>query len=229
MKKINWDKYKIRCSSLPTLMTASRSKSDPLSETAKSYLREIWIKEVFGREKYDKANKYTDKGISCESDALDLIKTVYGQTYFKNKKSLENDFIIGTPDVIRDVSVTDIKCSWDLWTFASVDHDKAEKDYYYQLAGYMWLSSRTFGYLIYCLVNTPIEIIQNELYKLSFRYPEIGTSDEADEKFTKNFVFDDIKPINKIKRFDFVIGDENIEAIKDKVIQCREYLKKIKL
>ncbi len=116
MKKLKFKNYQFRCSSLPTLMTNSRAKDEVLSETAKDYLRELWIREIYGREKYDAKNKFTDKGIQCESDSFDLVKEVSGKTYFKNQKQLENEFIKGTPDLVKPL--IDIKTSWDIWTFS---------------------------------------------------------------------------------------------------------------
>lgn len=229
MNKINWDTYKIRCSALPTLMTVSRSKTDPLSETAKAYLREIWIKEVFNREKYDKSNKYTDKGISCESDSLDLYKQVTDKTLFKNKKNFENDFIKGTPDLVLNNCVIDIKTPWDLWTFMAVNEDVARKDYLFQLVGYAWLVGVVCGQITYCLVNTPQEIVSTEMYKLSFRFDEIGTSDKADEKYLKNYKFDDIEPKLRFKSYGFLSLLDYAPQVEEKVLQCREYLKGLSL
>ena len=101
--------YKFRCSSLPLLMTKPRNKGDILSQTAMTYLNELWIQEVYGRRKYDTANKYTAKGIQCESDSLDLVSQLYQKTYFKNTKQYENDWIKGTPDVVASDLLIDIK------------------------------------------------------------------------------------------------------------------------
>lgn len=224
MNKIDWSVYKFRSSSLPSLMVKPRAASEVLSETAKSYLREIYIQEIFSREKYNTASKYTDKGIACESDSLDLVQKVTKETYFKNKKELSNDFIKGTPDVILKDMIKDIKTSWDIWTFSAVDEDSAKKTYYHQLLGYMWLTGTKQADLIYCLVNTPPEIIADELYKLSFRYPEIGTSDEADAKYKKNYLFDEIDPALRMKSFKLEYSEVDIEILKMRITEARKYL-----
>lgn len=59
--------YKFHCSGLPQLMVSGRGKDEQLGETAKGYLRELWVYERFGRKKYDNVNKYTKKGIMVES------------------------------------------------------------------------------------------------------------------------------------------------------------------
>ena len=53
MNKVDFSNYKFRASGLVNLMTNSRTKSDPLGESTKTYLRDIFIKEVYGREKLD--------------------------------------------------------------------------------------------------------------------------------------------------------------------------------
>lgn len=227
MNKIDFKTYKFRASSLPYLMTASRSKTDPLSETTKAYLREVWIAEVFDRIKYDTKNKYMDKGIACESDSLDLVQQVTKETYFKNKKMLDNDWVKGTPDVTKPL--IDIKTSWDIWTFAKVDEDLAIKTYFYQLQGYMWLLGAKESQLMYCLVNTPEEIIADELYKASFRNPELSENEEATQKFRKNYIFDDIDPKLRMKKYSFVSSDEEIENLKEKIKACRDYLRGLSL
>lgn len=229
MNKVNFKTYKFRCSALPYLMTTSRSKTDPLSDTTKAYLREVWIAEVFGRIKYDLKNKFTDKGIACESDSLDLVQKVTKTTYFKNKKLLENEWIKGTPDVIKKDSIIDIKTSWDIWTYAKVDADLAQKTYFYQLLGYMWLTGTKNSELMYCLVNTPEEIISDELYKLAFRYPEINESTEAAEKYRFNYIFDDIDPKLRLKTFALPYIEDEVKLLKEKIVASREYLGKLKL
>ncbi len=229
MNTIDFTNYKFRSSSLPNLMVKSRSKSDPLSETTKAYLRELWIKEMFKREKYDTKNKFTDKGIACESDSLDLVQIVTKQTYFKNRKELSNDFITGTPDVILEDSIIDIKTSWDIWTYGSTTEDSARKTYYYQLLGYMWLTNTKKASLMYCLVNTPEDIMNDELYRLSFRYPEINESDEKANKYKRNYIFDDIDHTLRLKKYDFEFVEEDINELQNKIVLAREYMNGLSL
>lgn len=225
MQQVNWDTYKFRASSLPNLMTKARSKSEILSETAKACLREIWIKETFGREKIETRSKFTDKGVSCESDSLELVKQVLGVSYFKNNHELSNDWIKGTPDVVvKDRHVIDIKTSWDIWTFAAVDGEKAEKDYFYQLLGYMWLTGLPVAKLMYCLVDTPEEIIADELFRLSFKYKEIGQNEEQDKKYRANYIFNDIDPKLRVKEYSFSYVEAEMEAVKGILMEARKYL-----
>lgn len=223
MQKVNWDTYKFRCHMLPELMTNSRSKSDPLSETTKSKLSEIWIEEVYGRKNYDTKNKYTEKGIECESDSLTLIEQVTGNVYFKNKLELENDFIKGTPDV--KTPLIDVKTAWNIFTFKDVDEKKALKRYCYQLLGYMWLTESDKGSLAFTLINTPEHIMYDELRLKAYKYPEIDQSEEVMEQFKKNYIFDDIPAEQRLKIFEVARNDEDIAEIEKRVTLWREFLK----
>lgn len=234
MNKIDFSKYIFRCSSLPTLMVNGRSKTELLSETSKAALREIWIREMFGREKFDTTNKFTEKGIMCEPDSMDLVQKVTSQVYFKNNQRFTNEYIGGTPDIAINPNtdkavIKDIKTSWNIFTFANVDQDSAMKSYYYQLLGYMWLTGAKKSQLIYTLVNTPPEIMADELYKLSFKYPEINESEEKAERFKKNYIFDDIPAELRMKVFDIEYNQEDIILLTDRLIAARDYLATLSL
>jgi len=205
-------------------MTNARKKDEALSETAKTYLQEIYIKEVWGREKSDMVgNRYTQKGIMCETDSLELIEKVTGKKYFKNQKTLENEWIVGTPDVTGQ-DLVDIKTSFDLWTFSKTDEKQAIQDYYYQMLGYMNLLNKTTAVIAYCLVNTPEIIITDELYRLSFKLPE----DQIDQ-YRKNYIFDDIPEKMRIKMFDVSYNEEDYQKVKEKILFSREYLNTLSL
>lgn len=213
-----WATYRFHCSSLPRLMVHGKAKDEPLGETAKSYLRELWIEETFGRKKYDSVNKFTKKGIMIESDSLELISLVNGLTVFKNKKTLKNKFLEGTPDVTIPY-LLDVKSSWDIWTFFSTDYKKARADYFWQMVGYMMLTGESTAKLVYVLVTTPPEITENELYKLSFSFTE-----EIIDEMRKNYEFDDIAPVLRVKEFQFSMIDEYEQDVVNQCIAARKYL-----
>lgn len=205
-------------------MTKSRSKSDPLSETTKAKLREIWIEETYGRKNYGSANKYTQKGLEVEQDSLDIVTKVLGKGFLaKNKDFLENEYICGTPDVINPILI-DVKSSWDIWTFANVDEKKAIKDYYWQLQGYMWMTGISESKLCYALVNTPPMILEDEIYRLTFKIGE----EEAD-KARVNYQYDDIEFVDRVKIFDIKFDEIKTMEIIRMATEAREYLSKIKL
>ena len=100
---------KIRCSALGKIMTNSRSKSEVLSKTCKTYLQELAIEEMYGIKK-EFSSRYTDKGNLVERESIDLAQDVldYGFMY-KNEEHFNNDFLTGTPDVNTDNILLDVK------------------------------------------------------------------------------------------------------------------------
>ncbi len=221
MPKSKYADYKFHCSSLPKLMTNARKAGEVLSETAKTYLDELWIESEYGRKKYITSNAM-QKGTMVETDSLELLERVTGQKYFKNNEQISNDYVIGTPDVKKPL--IDIKSSWDLWTFHSVDEKDALDTYEWQVKGYAWILGVKTAELIYILVNTPENLIQNEIFRLAYSMPE----SEA-EKYRHNFVFDDIAEAFRIKRYTINIEDTDFEDLKLKVEAARVYMDNITL
>lgn len=220
---MGFENYLFRCSRLGDLMTEARAKKDLLSQTTISYLNEIFITETTGREK-DIMNKYMMKGLMAEEDSITLLANVTEKFYIKNKEKFSNAHVCGTPDIIENV-VIDIKTSWDLWTFGKAE---VTKDYYWQLQGYMWLTGRKKALLYYCLVDAPEQLISDELRKLSWKMFMIDPIDplyqEAEEKLKKNMIFDDIVPEHRVKCFEIDFNEKDIEKLKSRIEECREYL-----
>lgn len=221
---MDFSNYKFRCSGLVHLMTNGRKKDELFGDTTKTYLRDIYIKETFNRERPDIKGPACAKGTMVESDSLSLVQEVTGKAYFKNQDRFENDFIQGTPDVILDDKIIDIKSSWTIWTFASVDEALAKKNYFYQVLGYMWLTGKKTGDLVYCLVNTPDELTEHELFKLSY-----SITDEEIDKLRINYAFDDIPAEKRMKQFSFEYDQVLVDELQTRIIAAREYLNKLSL
>ena len=227
MQQVNFNDYKFHPSSVKKLMTNGRKKGEEFGETAKSFLKDIYIQEVFGRKK-DIQTKEMKKGTLCENEALELIEQVTKQKYFKNHKTLENEFLIGTPDVITPDMIIDIKNAWDIWTFGSVTQASVTADYYYQLLCYMQLTGLRKAQINYCLVDTPEELISGEMYKLSYQFPHLS-QEELEERFLNWFVNSDIEPEKRLKVYEFEFCEEDWLKVEQKIIKGREYLEGITL
>lgn len=144
----------IRCSSLDDLMTKPRSGSG-LSTTAKGVVEKMAIESHFDTPIFF-GNKYTQKGIECEDDSIELFNTVFFKNLKKNEVRLSNDFITGECDLIDDDAIIDIKTSWDIKSFAS--QMLSPTAYEWQLRGYMWLYDKPKACTVHCLVNTPMHL-----------------------------------------------------------------------
>lgn len=214
----------IRCSSLGSVMTNSRKKGE-LSKTAQSCIKQIVKEDILGVRRI-LSNKYLDKGIIMEDAAIDLVADKYWlKGLVKNEEHFQNDFIKGTPDIITEYSVRDIKCSWGVDTFPLFDTEIPTKDYYWQLMGYMALTGKKKAYLDYCLVDTPEHLIERELSSMSYRGGEM--SKEAEEEVRKNMTFGHIETNLRVKTFEIEWDEEAWESIKNRITDCRIYSLKL--
>jgi hypothetical protein len=164
----------IRCSALPKIMTASRSKSEVLSETAKSYIKQIAKEDFYGY--YSELdNKYINKGKQCEQDSINLLNLVNFTSYTKNEIRINTDILTGEADIVAENEIIDIKTSWSLDTFPALPDDINVKDYEMQLRGYMMLYNKQKASVVYCMVDTPEDLRgwENEqLHNVSHIAPE---------------------------------------------------------
>ena len=164
---------RFRASQLGKLMTDARTKSG-LSETTKSALLEVYIAAKYKRHK-EISNKYIEKGLAVENDAIDMWRRSRGEIVFKNEQTFINEYIKGTPDLLiidennKCLNVPDIKSSWSIHTFMDAVKNDICKDYYWQGQAYCWLTGAPKATFCYVLVNAPIEMINDEKYRLARR------------------------------------------------------------
>ena len=193
--------FKIRASASGKLMTSPRAKTETLSETTKTYVKEWLTESIYGVRKEIKS-KYLTKGIKLEDTAIDkAIEWLDLPFAIKNEKFFEDGFFCGTPDLIVDDVVYDIKCSWDCFTFPLFENEIPNKDYFYQLQVYMHLTDCKKAVLTYVLLNTPEELT----------YEEKHNYDSMDKKY-------------RIKTYAFDYDHTIIDALKEKVKNVREYI-----
>lgn len=196
--------FKIRASASGKIMTNARSKSELISETTKTYVKEWLIEKIYGIRKEIKS-KYLTKGLKLEDTAIDkAIEWLDLPFTLKNEKFFEDDFFCGTPDLIVDNVVYDIKCSWDAFTFPLFENEIPNKDYFYQLQVYMHLTGCKKAVLTYVLLNTPEELT----------YEDKHNYDNMDKKY-------------RIKTFEIDYSEEVIADLQQRVTNIREYLKTI--
>jgi len=223
--------FKIRCSAIGQIMTDPKTKKDKedgvLSQTAKTYL-ETWYKETMFCRKKEFTNKFLEKGIAVEDEAIELYSFISGNDFLvKNEKEYSNDYCTGTPDVVLPDLVVDVKSSWDLFTFPMFSKDIDNKMYWWQLQGYMWLTDRKYSELAYCLVNTPQDLILKEMNRLKWNSVGVLSEEEDNrlqELLEKNMTFSDIDKRNRVRIFKIQRDEEVLSQIQERVIQCREYI-----
>jgi hypothetical protein len=149
---------KFRASQIGKLMTPARKKSEILSKTAQSYIRHIAKQDFYGYVS-QVSKKAIRKGIKQEQKSIDLLNEFRFQKYEKNTVRLSNDFVTGEPDIITENSIIDIKTSWSLETFPATPDEIDSSLYEWQLITYMWLFKKSSAELIYCMIDTDDDLL----------------------------------------------------------------------
>ena len=218
----------VRCSSLGKLMTEPRSKSEVLSETAKSYIEDLFNELEFGYRK-EFSSRYTDKGLEMEDEAIQFASEQFDWEFVvKNTERFTNDYITGEPDINTDNLLADIKCSWSLDTYPMFEADLKNKDYYWQLQGYMWLTGKNEAELVYCLMNTPLQIVEDEVRRAHWKAGLIDEDIDLRHEVQLKHNYDNIPSKLRVKRYIVERDEKAIEKIIEKVEIAREYYKMLK-
>jgi hypothetical protein len=237
-------------------MTSPKLKSAKdaglLSETAKTYVEEIWLEKEHGyKEVY--FTPQIKKGILNERDSLNLVQSVLGGGYReKNEEKFENDYITGTPDSVPEEGhdgislqekdeysmicfppdsdfVEDVKSSFTVKTFRKAGVKPA---YYWQGQSYMWLKKRKYFRLIYCLTPTPEHIITELTKPYYFKFDcdeENPDYIEIVNQIRRNHDISHIPMEKRIKVFIEEFSTEGIESLIRKADMAREYYASLSL
>jgi hypothetical protein len=204
-------------------MTNPRTKGELLSQTAKTYIEEEVLRAKYGIIKTF-SSRYTDKGNLVEDEAIEMAANALELGFlYKNHEHFSNDFLTGTPDVNTGDVLLDVKSSWDATTFPFFATEIPTKDYYYQLQGYMELTGKTEALLVYCLVNTPADMIEDEIRRAHWNARLIDESQELRDEVLKRHSFDHIPDNRRVKFFKVEKDEQVIAEIKERVELCREY------
>jgi hypothetical protein len=213
------------------LFTEPQSKADKesgkLSKTAQAHLIKVYIKEYWNRERRI-TTKYMEKGTVGEGGGIAFLSAIDGRQYTKNLQTRSNGFIVGTTDIVEEDYLVDTKLSWDAETFLPKLAEPLDKDYFYQVQGYLWLWGLDRGKVSYCLVDCPEHIILGEQRKLLYSMDVVTEESpeylQAAQELAYNLTFQDIPPHERVIDL-WVERDETvIEQIPDKVRKARKFL-----
>lgn len=160
---------RIRCSCIGKLMTEPKTKSEgPLSEGARSYIRELAAQDIFGVD-FERDSKEMVKGIECEGESIALYNLVRGRKLAKNTERRADEYLTGESDLPDVDEVVDIKTAWSVATFPLSEEDLTptqRKLYEWQCRGYMRLWDKPRARIAYALVDTPERLIGYEPMQL---------------------------------------------------------------
>jgi len=194
--KPNFNEIRIHCSSLGKLLTEPKSKQDKeegnLSATAKTHLIEIYAQNLYNFRK-ELNNKYVTKGNEVEKEGIDALSIQVRYPMEKNEEVFINEFLVGTPDVITQNMVFDVKSSFDWITFLSNVPSELDPMYVAQVNGYLDLLGYDTGYIAYVLLDTPESIRNKEKFYLLSSMDVISEESpafvKAWEEKEKNMIF----------------------------------------
>jgi hypothetical protein len=204
-------------------MTSPRTKGELLSQTAKTYIEEQVLSAKYGVIKTF-SSRYTDKGNLVEDEAIEMASNALELGFlYKNHEHFENEFLTGTPDVNTNDILLDVKSSWDATTFPFFATEIPTKDYFFQLQGYLELTGKTEALLVYCLVNTPADMIEDEVRRAHWNARLMDESQELRDEVLKRHSFDHIPDNRRVKVFKVEKDEQVIAEIKERVELCREY------
>ena len=152
MSKVNIDELLFRCHSLGDIMGAKG-----LGKTGMKRAMYTYMEAKTGRTKQF-SSKYTEKGITNESESIEIVSAHLDVTLIKNEQRLSNEFITGECDVLSEQMVLDVKNLWDIFTFTDACME-LNSDYEWQLQGYMELYGKNRSKLCYVLTDAPDAIV----------------------------------------------------------------------
>jgi len=251
------DQLLFRASSLGKLMTKSRSKTEPISATAKNELLKLYLQHEYKRTD-DITSKYIDKGIAVESEAIDIWRRHTGHIVFKNETRFRNAYISGVPDLLVKKNdavlfVPDIKSSWSLHTFYNSKIDDIDTNYFWQGQAYCWLVGAPYAVFVFVLCNATSTLLDDEKHKAAWRMGSIDT--ESPEyiarckQIERNMIFDmdkfkrdypythihhapdewvyDIPVEKRIHEKVVQFDQESIDELMERVPMWREYVNKL--
>lgn len=205
-------------------LIAKRDAKPQLLQGAKTYCQN-WLKEQLYRRTKSFSNKYTEKGIECEQQGIDLYAEINGLgMVLKNTEWKQDEHIMGTADVVLLDHIADIKCPYDFSTFPLFDTELPNSDYYWQMQGYMALYGKSSASINYCLIDAPDEIIDREARSAAYKAGMSEVDADLFDEVYKRMTYSDVSNNLKYKRFDIARNDEHIEAIRVQVGLCREYI-----
>jgi hypothetical protein len=172
-----------------------------------------------------------DKGNECEQDSMDLVsQVVEGGFRSRYNTKLQNEYVIGTPDIVLTDCVEDIKTSWNLKTFFNAELSKM---YFAQAQCYMWLTGKEKYRLIYSLVPTPQSMVLNECEKLVYKYGKNYDNEdyikECQQIQRNNDLIKELPTEKRVKVFAFDYDPAYIELLQIKIERAREYYNTLKL
>lgn len=215
---------------------------------AKTYC-EKWIKEQLYDRRKNFANKYLEKGISCEEESIKYAAEQLGWgDVAKNEEWFSDDWMEGTPDVITELferslamsndvieklipTVIDMKNVWDCFTMPLFETIIPTPAYETQLQVYMHLVTEEYkvefndAILCYALMDAPLDVMKKEMRRLSWDEGHQGLiTDEISQRVHREMTYSNLGPELRLKTYSVTRNPAVIQELKIRVEMCRKYI-----
>lgn len=199
-----------------------------LPQGAKTYV-EQWVKDnVIYKRSTQFGNKYTKKGNDVEDESIELISKYFDLGFIrKNKIRKFAEFIEGECDVELLKCIIDAKNSYTHDTFPIFEYELPNYDYWCQMQGYMDLYGKDFALVCYLLTNATEELILKECANRKWLLGLDEVNEELYNEVKRIMTYDDVNIKCRVKAFRINKDEGYIQAVKDRVVMCREYAEKI--
>lgn len=225
-----YDKYLIR--------KQNEGKTDFIGAGGVSKLKEIYIKEKWGKEAVTVSKDYLPavlNGTLSEGKSFSMISDLDGVQYKKHKLVIKNKYLKGILDCYTGKSIKKAEKVVDIKTVGSmhsllalIKDEEVRTKYYWQIMGYLAITGANEGEVCHCLVSYSERIINDEINKFLQRTKNLGLDGEYIEsqihRIKFNMTFDEIPIEQRVVRFKVERDNKAIKNIYEKVKFCREWL-----
>lgn len=217
---LNPNNYKCHPSGINEII-AKATKGRTISVGAESAIKN-WLKEqMYKRRKITSSSKYIKKGNTREEDAIRFLSRAHNDFYTKNKQKLNNEYLIGTPDIITDTTIIDIKCSWDCFTFPYFENTLT-KAYWCQMQGYLALTGLKKAIVAYCLMDATDQQVETACFAYCKEH-NCEYTEEIEQKISEYMKYENL-PINlRLKEFKVDRDEDFITSLYARIDLMRQY------
>ncbi len=174
------------------------------------------------------------RGIKTEKSGIELLSKIDGQPYFKYKKQVENDYLVGKLDVLdaptldNAKKIIDIKSAKDGPSFFSKIDASFTQANILQMQAYFAITGIEVGEIVHCLLGEPPEVIeeQEELLFKKMCPDGIKTTkfEEAWVKAKNSMLYNDIPEADRLIGFPVFRDEDTINLIYETIEECRKFL-----
>lgn len=204
----------------------------PLSKMAINYMIRRYGWEKYAKKTAAKGNQFAfyEKGTLLEGEAIELMSRLDRVRYKHNNQIITNDYLLGKCDILSPErkTIIDLKVSWNISTFMAALNGPLKAMYWYQMQGYLELYDLDFGEVCFCLLNTPVDLVEREKVRLLNKYVfgEINREDyeKKMESLELSLTYNNIPLKRRVIRFRVNRYPDLMPKIQRKVERCREWL-----